>query len=324
MATSDLATTTVESLHAHMPSWREGAAKDAVFRFVARVCGLEGAHPVPIEERVAVFDNDGTLWCEKPMPIQLDFILRRFVEMAAEDPDLCDKQPWKAAVERDVAWLEAAVAEHYRGDDRKVRLLTAGVLQAHADISVERFEALAGTFLRETQHPTLGRPYVQCAFKPMVELLDCLAAHGFTTYVVSGGGRDFMRPVSHEVYGVPRERVIGSALALSYVSDDRAGTVIRTSAPEYLDDGPEKPVRIWATTGRRPLFAVGNANGDIPMLEFAAHDDRPTLRLVVRHDDGEREFDYVAGAERVLERAGREGWVVISVRDDWETVFGPR
>ena len=155
----------------------------------------------------------------------------------------------------------------------------------------------------------------------MVELLALLTANGFTTYIVSGGGRDFMRPVAEELYGVPRERVIGSASALSYASGDHGGTITHAPRPDYVDDGAEKPVRIWSRTGRRPLLAAGNSNGDIEMLEFTERDDRPYLDLLIRHDDADREFDYVSGAERALERAGRDGWTVVSVRDDWAKVF---
>ena len=155
----------------------------------------------------------------------------------------------------------------------------------------------------------------------MVELLDLLAANGFANYIVSGGGRDFMRPISEEVYGISRERVVGSSTTLAYTSDERGGTITHTPAPDYLNDGPEKPIRIWGRTGRRPLLAAGNSNGDIPMLDFAQHEDKPFLRLLVLHDDAEREFAYTDGAEQALEQAGPAGWTTVSVRDDWDTVF---
>ena len=155
----------------------------------------------------------------------------------------------------------------------------------------------------------------------MVELLDYLAANGFANYIASGGGRDFMRPISDELYGIPRDRVIGSSLALDYVSDDAGGTITRKPEADYLDDGPQKPVRIWSRVGRRPILAAGNSNGDIQMLDFTQHPDRPSLRLLVNHDDGEREFAYTAGAEQALDRAGAQGWTVVSVKDDWRTVF---
>jgi phosphoserine phosphatase len=276
---------------------------------------------VPVEERVAVFDNDGTLWCEKPMPIQADFILRRLFEMADADVALRDRQPWKAAYERDYGWLGKVIDEHYAGDDTNVRTLLGGVLAAYAGMSVDDFEARADAFLRTAQHPTLGRGYLECAYAPMVELLGYLEENGFSNYIASGGGRDFMRPISLEVYGIPRDRVIGSASALEYTSDERGGTITHKAEADYLDDGPQKPIRIWSRTGRRPLLAAGNSNGDIPMLDFTQHPDRPFLRLLILHDDAEREFDYTSGAEQALEKAQTSGWTVASVKDDWATVF---
>ncbi|BCJ39522.1 acid phosphatase [Actinoplanes ianthinogenes] len=299
-----------------LASWRDGDARRAVLDFVRSV-----AAEVPVEERVAVFDNDGTLWCEKPIPIQLDFILRRLTRMAETDPALRDRQPWQAAYEQDHAWLAAVLAEHYAGNDRNVRLLAAGILAAYDGITVEDFEEQSERFLRKTRHPTLDREYLRCAYAPMIELLDHLAGNGFTSYIVSGGGRDFVRPISQEVYGIPRERVIGSTVAIEYRPDERGGTIVRRAEADYLDDGPEKPVRIWSRTGRRPLLAAGNSNGDIAMLGFAQHPDRPSLRLLLKHDDAEREFDYVAGAELALTEAGRQGWTIVSMRDDWATVF---
>jgi hypothetical protein len=155
----------------------------------------------------------------------------------------------------------------------------------------------------------------------MVELLGYLAAHGFSNYIASGGGRDFMRPISAETYGVPRESVIGSSSALAYTPDGRGGSITRKAAADYLDDGPEKPVHIWTRVGRRPLLAAGNSNGDVEMLDYSRHPDRPSLRLLVLHDDADREFDYVGGAERALERARQDDWTVVSVRNDWRKVF---
>jgi phosphoserine phosphatase len=304
-----------------LASWSDGPTKDAVLRFVEQTCTQGSADWVPTVERVAVFDNDGTLWCEKPMPIQLDFILRRLSEMAEADPTLRDRQPWKAAHERDYGWLAKVMADHYAGDDTNLPVLAGGILAAFANISVEEFETRSDGFLREALHPTLDRGYLECAYAPMVELLAYLRANGFTNYIASGGGRDFMRPISAEVYGIPREGVIGSAVSLAYAPDDQGGTIIRQLAADYLDDGPEKPVRIWNRTGRRPILAAGNSNGDIEMLAFTHHPDKPTLRLLVLHDDPEREFDYTSGAERALDRAASGGWTVVSIKDDWTTVF---
>jgi phosphoserine phosphatase len=300
-----------------LASWNDGPARRAIVEFVERTV----ADAVPLEERVSVFDNDGTLWCEKPLPIQADFILRRLFEMAEADPELRGRQPWKAAYEQDFSWLGAALAEYYAGNDAKVRTLLAGVVTAHSGISVDAFETQADLFLRTAQHPTLGRRYLECAYAPMIELLRYLETNGFSNFIVSGGGRDFMRPISQEVYGIPRDRVIGSATALEYTSDDSGGTITRKAEADYIDDGPQKPIRIWSRVGRRPLLAAGNSNGDIPMLDFTQHPDKPFLRLLVLHDDGEHEFDYTSGAEQALERADASSWSVVSIKRDWATVF---
>jgi phosphoglycolate phosphatase-like HAD superfamily hydrolase len=300
-----------------LTSWSPGAAKDAVVDFVERVVSAG----VPVEERVAVFDNDGTLWCEKPLPIQADFILRRLSEMAQADPDLRGRQPWKAAYTRDYGWLGQVLAEHYAGDDTNLPALAGGILAAFGGISVEEFDAKSEAFLRTAQHPTLGRGYLECAYLPMVELLRYLDANGFSNYIASGGGRDFMRPISQEVYGIGRERVIGSAATFEYADTPDGGRLTHGTGVDYLDDGPQKPIRIWSRTGRRPILAAGNSNGDIQMLEFTHHLDKPLLRLLVLHDDDVREFDYTGGAERALQTADQNGWTVVSMKNDWSTIF---
>ncbi len=304
-----------------LSTWRDGPTKQAIIDFVRRTCGEDGSPAVPIEERVAVFDNDGTLWCEKPMPIQLDFIIRRLAEMTQAQPELRQRQPWKAVATRDLAWFGSLMTEHYAGDDTNVRTLAGGILAAYAGISVEDFEKQSDTFIRTAAHPTLGRGYLKCAYAPMVELLGYLDANDFATYIVSGGGRDFMRPISQDIYGIPRERVIGSSSTFAYTSNDNGGTITHKPEADYLDDGPEKPIRIWNRTGRRPLLAAGNSNGDVPMLEFTYHTDKPTLRLLLLHDDAEREFDYTTGAEQALRRAKADRWTVTSIKNDWTTVF---
>ena len=305
-----------------LATWNDGPVKASIRDFVARVATEGSPEYVPPAERVAVFDNDGTLWCEKPMPIQLDFILRRLAAMADQDPELRTRQPWQAAYDKHYQWFGQVLARHYHGDDSELPVLAAGILQAFGGITVEEFEAQADTFLRSAQHPTLGRGYLACSYRPMVELLGYLEANGFRNYIASGGGRDFMRPISQEVYGIPRQRVIGSSTALAYEPGDGGGRIVRKPEADVLDDGPEKPVRIGSRVGRRPILAGGNSNGDIEMLAFAGGPSRPGLRLLVLHDDAVREFDYVAGAERALEEAERGGWTVVSVKRDWATVFG--
>jgi len=191
------------------------------------------------------------------------------------------------------------------------------ILSAHQDITVEEHASRVKTFFSQAKHPTLGRAYTSCGYQPMIELLRYLEAHGFTNYIASGGGRDFMRPITMGMYGIPPERVIGSSVGLDF----RDGHLFTTAEPEFLDDGPVKPVRIWGRTGRRPILVGGNTNGDIEMLEYADASSTPSLQLLVRHDDAEREFDYTAGAEKALEHASTAGWTLASMKNDWTTVF---
>ena len=280
-----------------------------------------GTQFVPPADRIAVFDNDGCLWCEKPMPIELGFILQRLAAMAEADASVRDRQPWKAAVTKDYAWLAETVTRHYRGDDSDVQVLIGGILKTFEGIPLDTYCRDAAIFLAQEQHPTLRRAFKTCGYLPMVELLRYLEAHGFTNYIVSAGDRDFMRPVAGDIYGIPPERVIGSSNALKWVEGPGGGSIVYLAQPDVFDDGPAKPVRIWSRIGRRPILAFGNSNGDIPMLEFAGGDRRPALCLLLLHDDKIREFDYVAGAETALDLAKSRGWTVVSMNDDWKTVF---
>ncbi len=291
-----------------LASWNDGPAKSTILDYVDRVVA-----DVEPDSRVAVFDNDGTLWCEKPMYIQLDFLIRRFAEQAGADPSLRDRQPYKAAAEGDLRWFGEAVTKHYQGDDSDVKPLVSAILTAHHEITVEEHANRVGAFFDEAKHPTLGRAYTACGYLPMIELLRYLEANAFSCYIVSGGGRDFMRPITTALYGIPPERVVGSSVGLNY----RDGHLYTTAQPEFLDDGPMKPVRLWSRIGRRPILGAGNSNGDIEMLEFTRG-----MRLLVLHDDGDREFDYTAGAEKALAIADRDDWTVVSMRNDWATVFG--
>jgi phosphoserine phosphatase len=304
-----------------LASWRDTGTRGAIVEFVNRVTAEDSGGFIAQADRVAVFDNDGTLWCEKPIPIQLDFTLFRLAELAAADDSLQGKQPYKAATERDYHWLGAAMVKHYHGDDADLNLLLRAVERAFEGMTVERFGAEVTEWLRTAQHPQLRRPYLSCAFVPMVELLRYLEANGFTTYIASGGDRDFMRPFAEQLYGIPPERVIGSALGLDFHERDDGTDLIYKSKLEFLDDSGEKPVRIWSRIGRRPVVAGGNSNGDIAMLRFAHTVERPGLRLLVLHDDGEREFDYVTGAEDAVARADERNWTVVRIAKDWARVF---
>jgi hypothetical protein len=304
-----------------MPSWNEGPARQTILDFVSRVTAEGGPDFVPATERIAVFDNDGTLWCEKPMPIELGFILMRLAAMAEKDASLRDKQPWKAAYTKDYTWLGEVITKHYKGDDSDVKVLIGGMLKAFEGMSVDAYGADATAFLTKGQHPTFKRTFRDCGYKPMVELLRYLEANGFTNFIVSGGDRDFMRTVTNEIYGISPARVVGSSTSLRYVEGPDGGSIVYQAHPDVFDDGPIKPVRIWSRIGRRPILGFGNSNGDIQMLEFTGGKGRPALRLLLLHDDKAREFDYVSGAEKSLELAKAQKWTVVSVKNDWKTVF---
>ena len=214
-------------------SWNDTPTRAALVAFAETA-----AQTVPPEERVAVFDNDGTLWCEKPMPIELGFILQRLAAMAERDESLRGKQPWQAAYEKDYAWLGGVVEKHYAGDDTEVKVLLGGILQAFAGQTVDEYASAAAAFLEHAPHPTLGRRLRDCAYVPMVELLRFLESHGFTSFIASGGSRDFMRTVTHELYGIPPQRVIGSSNGLQYTDDEHGGSLSYLAQPDVFDDGP--------------------------------------------------------------------------------------
>jgi phosphoserine phosphatase len=307
-----------------LPSWHDTPTTQAILDFVAAVTDEAGPQYVPPAARIAVFDNDGTLWCEKPMVIQLGLILRLMAARAADEPALRTQQPWQAAWERDYAWFDRAVTQHYQGDDRALRVALGGVLALSDGQVVEEVEASASAFVANERHPTLGLAYRDCVYQPMLELLRHLDRHGFSVYIVSGGGRDFMRGFSEELYGVPRERVIGSTVAYRYVEDEHGGVIVQRADLDVINDGPDKAVQIWNVTGRRPILAAGNSNGDLPMLSFAGGPVLPALRLLVVHDDGAREFEYRAGAEQAIDAVQAQGWTAVSMQRDWRQIFAGR
>ena len=302
-------------------SWNEGPTKSAITDFVGRVTEDGGPDYVEPAARVAVFDNDGTLWTEKPLVIQLDFTIRRFRQLAENDRVLRTQQPYQAAYEGDLDWMDAAMVKHYRGDDSDLKLLMGAVPRAFESLTVEEYDRRVKEFFDQADNPGLKRPYRECGYLPMVELLRYLEANGFATYIASGGDRDFMRPVAEGMYGIPPERIIGSALGITYSYEGGQSALMYKGAMDFFDDGPEKPIRIWSRIGRRPILAFGNSNGDVPMLAYAGSSSLPALRILLLHDDSEREFDYVAGAEQALEVAKQENWTVVSIKNDWAQVF---
>jgi len=303
-----------------LDSWNDGAAKRAIVDFVTRVTTPGSPAFVPPADRIAVFDNDGTLWCEQPV-IQLAHILGRWEEMAQQKPALRDQQPWKAAVEKDMNWFRTAITKHYGGDESDMPAIAKGVLSAFEGLTTDEFAKSVAAFFRTASHPSLKRLYRDCGYAPMVQFLRFLEAHGFTNYIVSGGGRDFIRQIAGEIYGIPQERVVGTSTVLAFHEQGDGGDLLMQAKLDVFDDGAAKPARLWSRIGKRPLVAVGNSNGDIPMLQFANTPQRPALRILVLHDDGAREFNYVSGAEKSLALAKQYGWTVVSMKNDWNCVF---
>ena len=302
-----------------LESWNEGAAKSAIIDFVTQVTTANSPTFVPLAERIATFDNDGTLWLEKPLYIQLQHGLRAIGKAAAEKPELRDRQPFKAVYENDLAWLGKAAADYAKGDPSGVLTLVAGLAEVLQGITVEAFEADVLDFLSNAQDAHFKQPYKQLTYKPMVELVHYLQANGFQVYITSGGGRDFMRAICEEVYGIPRAMTIGSSVTFKYSEDDQGAVqVLRTKEIEQpIDDGPGKPLHIHRAIGRKPIMAAGNSDGDIHMLKYAGSG----LRLLVHHDDAEREYAYDGGSEKALQLAAQDGWLVVSMKNDWKIVF---
>ena len=301
--------------------WNDSPARKSIVDFVEAVTLPDGPSYVPPQERIAVFDNDGTLWCEKPLYIQLDYILRRLTAQAEIDPSLRTRQPWQAAWEKDVHWLGSAVTRHYTGDDEQLMVLLDGILALAKDQIVSQVEAEAQEFVLNMEHPSLALPYRRCTYLPMLELLSYLEANGFTNYIVSAGGRDFMRGFAQELYDIPPERVIGSTVAYRFVKTRSGGEVRQRGKLDFICDGAGKAVQICNLIGRRPILAAGNSNGDLEMLMYTGGAGRSAMRLLLLHDDARREFAYTSGAEKALSAARAHGWNVVSMKNDFRQVF---
>jgi phosphoserine phosphatase len=301
-----------------LPSWREGAARTAILDFVERVTQEGGDGYVPPRERIAVFDNDGTMWCERPIYVQAFFVLDRLREQTAGDPELAARPVVRALLSGDLKGAEAHGLEAF------VEI----VMRTHTGMTSEEFAEIAATWLETSRHPGQGRRFRDLTYAPMIELLDHLRTHGFRVFVVTGGGVEFVRAVSDDLYGVPADDVVGSAARLTFDRRDGRAVLVRQAAFDGSpNEGPPKAERIQQHIGRRPIVAVGNSAGDAAMLEYAETGHHPALCLVVNHDDADREYAYVGGAltdpgaESILDTAARRGWTVVSMRADWGRVF---
>jgi phosphoserine phosphatase len=291
-----------------LASWRSGPVKQAIIDFVSSST-TPGAEFVEVGDRIATFDNDGTLWVEQPLPPQFDFVFRKWAEEIKAEPSLAGQQPYKAIIEKDPAFFAGLAVQ----DPAATEPLLAAFTRSWAGTEPEEFDAQVREWLTTVKQPKLEVLYVDLVYKPMLELLELLKAYDFRVFVVSGGGRDFMRVFAEETWGIYKENVIGTAAEYSF---NENGKIVRGEHPlGGVDVGPGKPEHIFAQTGRLPIFAGGNADVDIEMLSAAK------FGLLVNHDDDEREFAYTAGAEKSVAKAAELGWTVASMKNDWTTVF---
>jgi len=298
-----------------LPSWNDGAAKKSILQFVAGVTTKGSPEFVPPAERVAAFDNDGTLWAEKPMPFQAFFMLDRVKALAPQHPEWQTQEPFASLLKGD---MKAALA----GGERAASQL---LMATHAGMTSGEFEKIVSEWVTTAKHPKTGRLFTEMVYQPMLELLAYLRANGFKTFIVSGGGVEFMRPWTERVYGIPPEQVIGSSIKTKFELRDGKPVLVRLPEINFVDDGPGKPVGIQMQIGRRPIAAFGNSDGDLQMLQWTAAGPGQRLCLYVHHTDTNREWAYdrasIGGLEKGLDEARARGWTVVDMKADWKRVF---
>ncbi len=299
-----------------LPSWNDGNAKSALVSFVERVTKTGGESFVAAPERIAVFDNDGTLWSEQPLYFQLAFAIDRVKALAPSHPEWKTKQPFKAALDGD---LESV----FSGGEHAILEL---IMATHAGTTTDEFAAIVEQWATTAKHPRFDRLYVECIYQPMLEVLEYLRANGFKTFIVSGGGIEFMRPWSERVYGIPPEYVIGSSVKTKLESRQGGPVLVRLPEIDFIDDKAGKPVGINRHIGRRPLAAFGNSDGDLQMLQWTAAGDGPRFMMFVHHTDAEREWAYdresaIGHFDQGLDEARRRGWTVVDMKRDWKVVY---
>lgn len=299
-----------------LPSWNEAPAKQRILAFVAWVTDESGPDYVPPAERIAVFDNDGTLWSERPVYFQLQFAIDRIKALAPEHPEWKTQQPFRAVLENDREALGAA------GEKGLIQL----VMTSHAGMTTAEFEEIVKRWIATARHPRFDRPYTDLVFQPMLELLSYLRANGFKTFIVSGGGIEFMRPWVEEAYGIPPEQVVGSSIKTRFELRGGKPVLLRLPEVDFIDDKEGKPVGIHKFIGRRPLAAFGNSDGDLEMLQWTAAGEGRRLMLLVRHTDAAREWAYgrdskIGRLDKALEEAKRRGWTVVEMKRDWRVIY---
>jgi phosphoserine phosphatase len=300
-----------------LPSWNDGVAKTSILSFVARVTAPAGPDYVRPEERIAVFDNDGTLWAEQPIYFQVAFAIDRVRAQADQHPEWKTTQPFKAAIEGDLNTLATI------GEKGLLEIMAA----THAGMTVDDFHKTVTAWIDHARHPRFHRPYVELVYKPMLEVMELLRANGFKTFIVSGGGIEFMRPWVEKAYGVPPEQVVGSSGITRFETGaDGKPQLMKEAKVDFVDDGPGKPVGINRFIGRHPIFAFGNSDGDLEMLQWTAAGSGATFKALVHHTDAEREWAYdrqshVGRLDKALDAADANGWIVVDMKRDWRRVF---
>ena len=293
-----------------LPSWNDGPAKRAILEFVW------ASAKIPAEERIAVFDNDGTLWSEQPVYFQLAFIVDRIKALAPGHPEWKESEPFKSVLEGNP---RAALA----GGEKAIAELLAAT---HGGMTTEEWDRIVLEWIRTAEHPRFKRRYVDLVYQPMLEVLEFLRARGFRTYIVSGGGMDFMRPWAQRVYGIPPEQVIGSTGKLAFEMKAEGPVLLRTGAPDFIDDKEGKPVAIHRHIGRRPIAAFGNSDGDLQMIQWCTSGEGPRFGLIVRHTDADREWAYdreshIGKLDKALDEAAAKGWTVVDMKREWKVVY---
>jgi phosphoglycolate phosphatase-like HAD superfamily hydrolase len=297
-------------------SWNETKTKQAILDFVTAVTSKGSPDYVPPVERIATFDNDGTLWCEQPVPAQFISILDGLAMLVKQNPALGEKPLYRAAANKDMTWFAP-----YLNNERLPELLGM-MLEAAAGYTQAQFEARSTAWLKTARHSRFNKSFLQLIYQPMVELLDYLRVNDFRVFIVSGGGMDFVRLFSEEVYGIPRENVVGGNIMLSWEYRNGKPTVVRQAGIIHpYCDGPGKPLNIQLHVGRPPILTCGNTNGDVAMMEFAAATGKPYLNLLVHHDDAEREYNSEHSSEVALKTAKERNWTIVSIKEDFKTVF---
>lgn len=320
---SQLTTSNELSANISLSLWNDTPTKQAILDYVTAVTDPKNSNFVPEVDRLATLDNDGTLWLEKPMYVQFYHLIHQIGTVAASNPAVRSQQPFKAVYENDQSWFDRAAADFANGDLTEVKLIIEGGEEAFEGMTIDEFNTNAYDWLTNTINPRYNVPYKQLTYKPMVELIHYLQNNGFAVNIVSGGGRDFMRSVSEEIYNIPRSMVIGSEIEYKFAIDNQGkAQVVRTSEIEQpIDNGPDKPINIARGISRRPIFAAGNTDGDIEMLQYTKSNTDLSLGFLVHHDDPDREYAYDNGAEKALEIAPGSDWIVVSMKNDFKRVF---